>query len=468
MSQGTPPVEPHEPAGVPTLAGPSVGLAGAARAAPGWLPALSPDGWLLFATCGVRSFAYGFLSVVLALYLAAIGLEPAAIGAIFTAALAGGAIMTVALTAVADRLGRRRVLVLGALLMALAGAVFALTDRALVLGLAAVVGTISPSGKEVGPFLSVEQAVLPQTTDDTRRTSVFAAYNLVGSLAGALGALAAGVPDLLGVEPLAGYRALVWSYVVAALALAALFARLSRAAEVAAGTPPQPQGAPSANAATAQPAAAPAAAIAARPGPDAAIPPRGMVAKLAALFALDAFAGGFIVQGLIAYWFHLRYGLDPAALAALFFATSLLNSLSYLAAVPLARRIGLLNTMVFTHLPSNLLLVLVPLMPSLPLAVGVLLARNLLSQLDVPTRQSYTMAIIPPGQRAAAAGVLSVARNAAAAAAPALAGATLAVPALGLPFLLAGGLKIVYDLTIWSVFRHVRPPEETARLAAKG
>jgi hypothetical protein len=193
-----------------------------------------------------------------------------------------------------------------------------------------------------------------------------------------------------------------------------------------------------------------------------------MVAKLAALFALDAFAGGFVVQGLIAYWFHVRYGLDPAALAALFFGTNLLNSLSYLAAAPLARRIGLLNTMVFTHLPSNVLLVLVPLMPSLPLAVGVLLVRNLLSQLDVPTRQSYTMAIIPPSQRAATAGVLSVARNAAAAAAPALAGVTLAVPALGLPFLLAGGLKIVYDLTIWSVFRHVRPPEEIARLAAKG
>ncbi len=452
MSQATPPVAPGDPVSAPARGAAGAVPADVSRSAPDWLPALSPDGWLLFATCGVRSFAYGFLSVVLGLYLAALGLEPTTIGAIFTAALAGGAVMTIALTAVADRLGRRRVLLIGALLMALAGAVFALTPNALLLGLAAVVGTISPSGKEVGPFLSVEQAVLPQTTDDTRRTSVFAAYNLVGSLAGALGALAAGAPALLGVEPLAGYRALLWAYVAAAFALAILFARLSSAVELA----------PSAPAGHSAPASA--GEIAAGPGPAA----RGMVAKLAALFALDAFAGGFIVQGLMAYWFHVRYGMDPAALAALFFGTNLLNSLSYLAAVPLARRIGLLNTMVFTHLPSNVLLVLVPLMPSLPLAVGVLLARNLLSQLDVPTRQSYTMAIIPPSQRAATAGVLSVARNAAAAAAPALAGATLAVPALGLPFLLAGGLKIVYDLTIWSVFRHVRPPEETARLAAKG
>ena len=452
MGQVPPSMGAREPAGAPSRAPPhDVSAAPQPRAA-GWLPALSADGWRLFATCGARSFAYGFLSVVLALYLAAVGLDATTIGAIFTAALAGGAVMTIALTAIADRIGRRRVLVVGALLMAGTGAVFALTDVALLLGLAAVVGSISPSGKEVGPFLSVEQAVLPQTTDDARRTTVFANYNLVGSLAGAIGALAAGLPALVGMEPLAGYRALVWAYVAAAVVLAVLFGRLSPAVEAAAGSSPRRAEVP------------PPTESKSAPDP----PLRGMVAKLAALFALDAFAGGFIVQGLMAYWFHVRYGLDPAALAALFFGTNLLNSLSYLAAVPLARRIGLLNTMVFTHLPSNVLLVLVPLMPSLPLAVGVLLGRNLLSQLDVPTRQSYTMAIIPPRQRAATAGVLSVARNAAAAAAPALAGVTLAVPALGLPFLLAGGLKIVYDVTIWSVFRHVRPPEETAQLAAKG
>jgi MFS family permease len=408
-----------------------------------WLPSLSADGWLLFATCGVRNFAYGFLSVILGLYLATLGLPPAAIGAIFTAALAGGAAMTFVLSGVADRLGRRRLLVVGAALMALAGAVFATAEAPLLLGVAAVLGTISPSGKEVGPFLSIEQASLPQTTTPERRTSTFAAYNLVASLAGALGALAVGLPGLLGLEALAGYRALVWAYAAAALALLVLFTRLSGKVEAA------PAGA-----------AEKAAAFGVQRS-------RGVVARLAALFAVDAFAGGFIVQSVVAYWFYLRYDVDPGLLGAIFFGTNLLAAISFLAAAPLARRFGLLNTMVFTHLPSNVLLLLVPLMPGLGPAAGVLLVRNLLSQLDVPTRQSYTMAIVDPAERAAAAGVLSVARNAAAAAAPALAFPALAVPALGLPFIVAGTLKIVYDLAIWSVFRHVRPPEEATRTRAR-
>ncbi len=416
------------------------------RSVPGqpvsWLPSLSADGWLLFAACGVRNFAYGFLSVVLGLYLAALGLQPAAIGAIFTAALAGGAVMTIVLSGVADRLGRRRLLIVGAALMALAGGVFATTEAPLLLAAAAVLGTISPSGKEVGPFLSIEQAILPQTTTPERRTSTFAAYNLVASLAGALGALAVGLPDALGLEALAGYRALVWAYAAAALALLVLFARLSGAVE-----------------------AAPADA-AEKAAPFGVRRSRGVVARLAALFAVDAFAGGFIVQSVMAYWFYLRYDVDPGLLGAIFFGTNLLAALSFLAAAPLASRFGLLNTMVFTHLPSNVLLLLVPLMPGLAPAAAVLLARHLLSQLDVPTRQSYTMAIVDPAERAAAAGALSVARNAAAAAAPALALPTLAVPALGLPFLIAGTLKIAYDLAIWSVFRHVQPPEEAARRRA--
>jgi Major Facilitator Superfamily len=192
---------------------------------------------------------------------------------------------------------------------------------------------------------------------------------------------------------------------------------------------------------------------------------RGVVAKLGALFALDSFAGGFVVQGLMALWFHLRFGVDVGALGAIFFGTNLLAALSFLAAAPLARRFGLLNTMVFTHLPSNVLLLLVPFMPTVELAVGLLLVRFLLSQLDVPTRQSYTMAIVDPPERAAAGGVLAVTRNTAAAIAPAFAGAALAQPMLGLPFLLAGGLKIVYDLAIFAVFRRVKPPEEVNRRA---
>jgi sugar phosphate permease len=187
---------------------------------------------------------------------------------------------------------------------------------------------------------------------------------------------------------------------------------------------------------------------------------RRVVAKLAGLFALDAFAGGFIVQSIVAYWFYLRYKTDLNALGGIFFGTNLLAALSFLAAPAIARRFGLLNTMVFTHLPSNFLLILVPLMPNLELAVVMLLVRNLLSQLDVPTRQSYTMAVVDPDERAASAGILAVARNAGAALAPLFIAAVFARPYLGLPFLLAGGLKIIYDLWIYSVFRHVRPPEE--------
>jgi sugar phosphate permease len=187
---------------------------------------------------------------------------------------------------------------------------------------------------------------------------------------------------------------------------------------------------------------------------------RAIVAKLAGLFALDAFAGGFIVQSIVAYWFYLRFKTDLTALGGIFFGTNLLAAVSFLAAPAIARRFGLLNTMVFTHLPSNFLLLLVPLMPNVELAVLMLLVRNSLSQLDVPTRQSYTMAVVDADERAASAGILSVARNAGAAVAPLFTGAILAVPTLGLPFLLAGGLKIIYDLWVFAVFRNVKPPEE--------
>jgi MFS family permease len=396
---------------------------------------LSRDGWLLFASCAVRSFAYGFLSVILGLYLDAIGLSPTGIGWIFTAALAGGAVMTIAITAVADSFGRKALLIVGAILMALAGWVFAVTDNPVLLTVAAIFGTISPSGKEVGPFLSIEQAILPQTTSDQHRTSVFSAYNLIGSFAGAIGALAVGLPSLFSLTPIAGYRLLIWSYVGSAIFLTILFAQLSSKAETErkAGSTTRNIGLQKS---------------------------RGIVAKLAGLFALDAFAGGFIVQSIVAYWFYLRFKTDLNALGGIFFGTNMLAALSFLAAPAIARRFGLLNTMVFTHLPSNFLILLVPLMPNMKLAVAVLLIRHLLSQMDVPTRQSYTMAVVDADERAASAGILSVARNAGAAMAPLFTGAILAKPAWGLPFLLAGGLKVVYDLWIYAVFRHVKPPEE--------
>jgi MFS family permease len=396
---------------------------------------LSRDGWLLFAASGVRSFAYGFLSVILGLYLAAIGISATAIGWIFTAALAGGALMTIVITAVADSYGRKVLLIVGALLMAFAGCVFTVSADPIWLAIAAIFGTISPSGKEVGPFLSLEQAILPQTSSDQQRTAVFAAYNLVGSIAGAIGALAVSLPSLFSLMGISGYRFLLWCYVASAAVLAILFSALSAKVEAKAkivSTVPKVGLQKS----------------------------RSIVAKLAGLFALDAFAGGFIVQSIVAYWFFLRFQTDIKTLGTIFFGTNLLAALSFLAAPMLARRIGLLNTMVFTHLPSNVLLLLVPVMPNVELAVGVLLVRHLLSQMDVPTRQSYSMAVIDADERAAAAGILSVSRNAGAALAPVFTGAILLTPALGLPFVLAGGLKIVYDLWIFTVFRRVKPPEE--------
>lgn len=396
---------------------------------------LSRDGWLLFTTCGVRSLAYGFLSVILGLYLDAIGLSTTAIGWIFTAALAGGAVMTIIITAVADSVGRKILLIVGALMMALAGWAFAVSDNPILLMLAAIFGTISPSGKEVGPFLSLEQAILPQTTSDQNRTALFSAYNLIGSFAGAVGALAVGIPSFFSLSAIPGYRLLVWAYVGSALLLAVLFTLLSPAVEARKKTER----------------------TARKVGLQKS---RGMVAKLAGLFALDAFAGAFIVQSIVAYWFYLRYQTDLKALGGIFFGTNIFAALSFLAAPALARRFGLLNTMVFTHLPSNILILLVPLMPNVESATAVLLLRYSLSQMDVPTRQSYTMAVVDADERAAAAGALSVARNAGAALAPLFTGAILAVPTLGLPFLLAGGIKIVYDLWIFKVFRHIKPPEE--------
>lgn len=400
------------------------------------IPDLTADGRLIFVTVAVRTFAFGLLSVMLGLYLAGLGLPTPAIGAVFTAALAGSALTTLGWTSVADTFGRRRVLCLAALVMAASGAVFALTGSLPLLVVAALFGTISPSGKDAGPFLSIEQAILPQTTANEERTAVFAAYNLVASAASALGALAVGLPGLFGFPALIGFRLLFGAYVVVAFGLLLLFARLSPAAESdAKGRKKRRAGLHRS---------------------------RGIVTRLAALFAVDAFAGALVVQGLIAYWFHVRFGANLGTLGAIFFGANLLSALSFLAAAPLARRIGLLNTMVFTHLPSNVLLALVPLMPSLPLAVGMLLARNLLSQLDVPTRQSYTMAVVDPDERSAAAGFTSVARNAAASMAPVFSGVILAAPALGLPFLISGGLKIAYDLSLWRLFRHLRPPEEVA------
>ena len=402
---------------------------------------LTGDGRLLFATRIARMFGYGLLSVVLVLYLVALGIDGMWVGVILTLTLLGDAVISLWLTTHADRLGRRPVLLAGAGLMLAAGLVFAVARDPWILLLAATVGVISPSGNEVGPFLAVEQAALSQTLPNRQRTRVFGWYNLVGSLATAGGALGAGLLAQLvqgmGAGAVDSYRVIVVAYALVAVALAVLFWRLSPAIEVPAPVMTS---------------------IATQLGLHRS---RGIVLRLAALFSLDAFAGGFVMQSLIAYWFHVRFGAPPGALGAIFFGANILAGFSALAAARLAGRIGLINTMVFTHIPSNLLLIAVPLMPNLQLAVGVLLARFAISQMDVPTRQSYTMAVVDPDERSAAAGVTGIARSLGASVSPSLATPMVqSVPLAGLPFVIAGVLKIAYDLLVYRGFRAVRPPEE--------
>jgi MFS family permease len=402
---------------------------------------LTRDGKLLFAARILRLFAYGFLSVVLALYLAQVGLTTTQIGMLFTFTLVGDAGISLWITTSADRLGRKRMLLLGAGLMLLAGIVFVLTGNLILLIFAAIVGVISPGGGEIGPFLSIEQAALAHISPTDQRTRVFAWYNLVGSFATAAGALVGGGLaqglQTAGYTPVASYRAIVIGYAGFGVMLAALFSRLSPAVEVERLRR---------NAATT---------IGLHRS-------RGIVFKLSALFAMDAFAGGFIVQSLVAYWFHLRFGVEPAVLGGIFFGANLLAGISALAAARVAARIGLINTMVFTHIPSNILLMLVPLMPNLPLAIAVLLVRFSISQMDVPTRQSYTLAVVDPDERSAASGVTTIARSVGAALSPSLAGMLLSSPWISLPFYIAGGLKIIYDLIVWFSFRAHKPPEEHA------
>jgi MFS family permease len=395
-------------------------------------------------------FAYGALSVVLALYLAQMGLSDQQIGLLIAATLVGDAVISLTMASIADRLGRRRMLLLGTGLMVFAGAVFALTNNIAVLVFAAVVGTISPSDKEVGPFLSIEQAILPQTAPDTQRTAIFAWYNLVGSFAVAFGALCSGgLVSLLqrsGVGALDSYRLVVIGYTMLGVLLAVRFMALSQEVEVRRAV------------------SAPHTDISTQPSHPSGFlglhRSRNVVLRLSGLFMLDAFAGGLVVQSLIAYWFSIRFGVEPALLGVIFFGANILAGFSALAAARIAARFGLINTMVWTHIPSNILLILVPFMPTLPLAILVLLARFSISQMDVPTRQSYTMAVVDPDERSAAAGVTTVARTAGSAIAPAITGALLGMSMLAAPFVLSGSLKIVYDLLLYRSFRSLKPAEE--------
>jgi MFS family permease len=404
------------------------------------------DTTLIIAARGVRAFAYGLLAVLLGVALSQRGLSPVGIGAIITVSLVGDFFSTYLIGLQADRWGRRRTLAVLAGLMALTGVIFALLSAYPLLLIAAFFGTLGASASETAPFLPIEQAIVPQIVPAERRTAVFAQYNVVASFAGALGALAAGLPDLLthiGIGLGSGIRLVFALYVFAALLAAVLAMRLSPAVEAA---PDSTLGAGGGGHSRSRPRLVPAMGRS-----------RAIVLRLAALFSVDSLAGGLVVQSLVALYIHLRFGVPLGPLGVLFFAANMLSALSFLAAVPLARRFGLLNTMVFTHLPSNVLLALVAVMPTFPLAAGVLLLRQLLSQMDVPTRQAYTMALVASDERTAAASVTSLARSAGSAASPVISGALLQGTwlTLGLPFVIAGVLKSAYDLSLWRIFRRV-------------
>ena len=407
------------------------------------------DVWLIIAMRAIRAAAYGMLAVLLAVSLQARGFAPAAIGLLITVSLIGDFVGTYLIGLFADAWGRRRTLFMLACLMATTGVIFAVVDQWPLLMLTAFVGTLGTTASETAPFLPLEQAILAEITPGSMRTTRFAHYNLMASGASAIGAGLAGIPVLLvhqGVPYTLSLRLFFGVYTLFALVVAGCSLLLSPQVERAALSS----------------------------APDVAplsfwrrlVPPlgrqRGLILSLAGLFSVDAFAGGLIVQSLLVLFLHQRFQVDLALLAALFFGANLCSALSFLAAAPLARRIGLLNTMVFTHLPSNLLLILAAFMPTFPLAAVVLLLRQLLSQMDVPTRQAYTMALVEPEQRTATASVTSLARSAGSSSSPALGGLLLQGPglALGIPLIVAGFLKSVYDLTLWRRFRHVRLPED--------
>lgn len=383
----------------------------------------------------LRSVADGFVSVLLPAYLLRLGLGAWEVGALATATLLGSAVLTVLTGFITARFGHRRPLMAAAVLMVLTGFAFPLFRTFWPLLLVAFSGTLNPSAKDVSIFLPLEQSLLSGSVADRDRTALFARYSLAASLFGGLGTLLAALPQFaaawLGATPLRAMRDMFFLYALIGLAAGAIYGGIRDQRSEAVDATPRSLDAS-----------------------------RGIVYRLAALFSLDAFGGGFFVQSILALWLIKTFALPTGAVGVLFFWCSLLTAVSYLAAPFIARRIGLINTMVFTHLPSNVCLIAMVFTPSLPIIVVLLLLRSLLSQMDVPTRSSYVMAVVTPPERPAAAGLTSVPRSLAAALSPTISGYLLSASAFAWPLLIGGALKIVYDVTLLAMFRHIRPPEE--------
>jgi len=395
--------------------------------------AMHRDILLLTIARGVRGFGDGFAIIILPAYLTAIGFSPGQIGVVASASLLGTALFTLAIGFIAPRHDLRNLLLAGAGLMACTGLAFPNFDAFAPIAIVAFAGTINPSTGDLGVLVPLEHAMLAHGVHDRERTHTFARYSLIGALSMAAGSLAAAAPDfmaLAGIDRLGAFKIMFYAYAALGLLSVLLYRRLPHA-RMDEARPSAPLG-----------------------------PSRKVVYKLAALFSLDAFAGGFVVQSLLALWLFERFELSLSAASLFFFWASTLSAFSYPVAAQLAKRIGLINTMVFTHIPSSIFLILAAFSPNLYLALGLLLLRSALSQMDVPTRTSYVMAVVTPAERTAAASVTAVPRSLASSISPAMAGVLLATPFSWLPLVLCGVLKIAYDVALLWTFRHVKPPEE--------
>ena len=394
------------------------------------------DRTLLYGAAFLRATATGMVAVLLGIHLARLGFDPAAIGAVVAAGLSGAALAALLVTLGGDRAGRRRVLTLLALLGALGGAVVALASDPAIIAIAAFFGMLNGMGRDRGASMILDQVVLPATTTDRTRTAAFARYNVAQDAGHALGSLLAGAPALLRtVVPIGETESLrvgVAATAVLLLATAFLYRGLSPAVEAADG----------------------------RRRPTLSPSSRKIVTRISALFALDGLGGGFLTTALLSYFFFARFGVGEGGIGLLFFGARVMNALSHLGAAWLARRIGLVNTMVFTHIPSSLLLVTVSIAPSFAVAAALFLLREGLVEMDVPTRQSYVMAVVAPEERTTASGITHLVRLGSWAVAPALAGIVMRAGSFAAPLWIGAGMKIAYDVLLYAAFRSVRPPEE--------
>ncbi|HET7849183.1 MAG TPA: MFS transporter [Pseudolabrys sp.] len=388
---------------------------------------------LLYCARGLRGFGDGFAIIILPAYLAAAGFSPAQIGFVATASLLGTALLTLAVGLIAPRHDLRHLMIGGAMLIVATGLAFPAAQHVALVSFVAFFGTINPSSGDLGVLVPLEHATLARDAADQERTRIFARYSLIGALSSAAGALAAALPDFIvlgGTGKIGAFKLMFYLYALLGLVCAALY-RLLPPAQAQEARPAAPLG-----------------------------PSRGVVYRLAALFSIDAFAGGFVVQSLLALWLFERFDLSLSAAGLFFFWASVLSAFSYPIAARIAERIGLVNTMVFTHIPSSIFLILAAFSPSLWLTLALLLGRAALSQMDVPTRTSYVMAVVTPPERPAAASVTAVPRSLAASISPALSGFLIATSFSGLPLVICGALKIAYDVALLFSFRHIKPAEE--------